>query len=213
MPVHRFFSTASTIEDEEFHHLIHVMRNEVGDLIELVDGRGSLSIAKITGINKKAASLEILSTHTEAPPAARYSLVQGIPQGTKIEWVLEKGTELDIDDFVFFGSKDFSTNKLSRFHHILVAAMKQCGRLFLPTLSFYSSLEEIPLHKDFCYGDFQGDKEVKATQIVIGPESGFSKEEREYLKQKGRGVSLGRHVLRTETAAVIGAYSITRNRA
>ena len=212
MPAYRFFSLSSTIENEEFHHLVHVMRHKVGDEIELVNGKGSLSRALIASIEKKSAHLNILSTYTENPPEERYSLVQGIPQGSKIEWVLEKGTELDIDDFIFFGCKDFSINKLDRFHHILVAAMKQCGRLFLPTLSFYSSLKEVPLHHDMCYGDPKGIPYTRGSQMVIGRESGFSEEERDLLQQKGQGVSLGKHVLRTETAAIIAAYAMTKNR-
>ncbi|MBP9840899.1 MAG: 16S rRNA (uracil(1498)-N(3))-methyltransferase [Simkaniaceae bacterium] len=213
MPSHRFFSSGSTIEGEEFHHLTRVMRNQVGDEIELIDGKGSLSLAKITSIEKKEATLKILATSTEEPPKERYSLIQGVPQGAKIEWVLEKGTELDIDDFLFFGSKDFSPNKLTRFHHILIAAIKQCGRLFLPTLSFYSSLEEVPLHEGACYGDPQGTPYHTGHQIVIGPESGFSEEEISLLKGKGaQGVSLGKHILRTETAAIIGVYTMTKSR-
>lgn len=212
MPAYRFFSLEPLLQDEEFHHLVNVMRHKVGDEIELVDGRGSLSQAKITSIQKKSATLVILSTHQEQPPQERYSLVQGLPQGNKIEWVLEKGTELDIDDFIFFGCKDFSINKLNRFHHILISAMKQCGRLFLPSLSFYSSLEEVPLIEGMCYGEAGEQPFTSGRQIVIGPESGFSEEERAFLQTRGKGVSLGRHVLRTETAAIIGAYNLTKNR-
>lgn len=208
MPHNRFYSPTNIIEGSELHHLSHVMRNTQGDIIELVDGKGALHIAKIDTITKKAAHLTIKETTIAPLPAFQKTLIQGLPKTpNKLKLILEKGTELGIDAFHFFGSKTPSHEKL---HTILISALKQCGRLHLPSLAFHTHLQDIPLSPSY-YGDPQGNPLEPGRHVfVIGPESGFTPDEITHLKgQKARPTKLSKHILRTETAAIVASHLLS----
>ncbi|MCH9613908.1 MAG: Ribosomal RNA small subunit methyltransferase E [Chlamydiia bacterium] len=184
------------------------MRNHEGDTIELIDGKGALHLARIDTLTKKEAHLTILETTTTPPKDPLKTLIQGLPATpNKLKLILEKGTELGIDAFHFFGAKTPSLDKL---HTTLIGAIKQCGRLHLPSLAFHSHLEDIPLSPSY-YGDPQGAQlEPGRHTFVIGPESGFTHTEIAHLNaQKSLPTRLSNHILRTETAAIIASHLLS----
>lgn len=217
MPAERFYMDAPltgtlSLEGPEFHHLAHVMRNRVGDSIELVNGKGGLAAAKVTAIGKHSATLAILSATSTPVPAPR--IVLGIPlmRPSKLELVVEKCTELGADAFWFFAAdhsekEELSSNQIERLSHIAISAMKQCGRLDLPHIQISPRLQDL-LHSDAVY--FFGDTRPQAKKItaqekvvfITGPEKGFSEKELQLLDQKGTGVKLHRNILRAETAPI-----------
>jgi Uncharacterized protein conserved in bacteria len=69
VPHNRFYSETTIITDAEHHHLVHVMRNREGDTIELVNGKGSLMLAKIETLTRREAHVSILETKTSPPPS------------------------------------------------------------------------------------------------------------------------------------------------
>lgn len=227
MPIERYFSNAQllqgtsiTIEGQEFHHLVHVMRSKKDDSIELIDGKGSLAIAKIRSIDKKQAVVEILNLQTQPQPKLKLILLQAMPRLNRLEFILEKCTELGMTDlWLFPGERSekihFSTNQTERLYSILIASIKQCGRLFIPELHFKPALKQWKeCTQPVYFGDlrpeapsllsqWQNEKRRECVCFCVGPESGFSEAEIEQLKKLGAvGVKLNQNILRTDTAAI-----------
>lgn len=227
MPHNRFFVDQNlnkgdeiTLQDAEFKHF-HVMRVQKEDMIELVNGKGQLAIAKVHTKEQKKAKVKIYSIQEEIQ-SQRYVLALAFIKTPLLEWVLEKSTELGITEFwLFQGEKSLSIrlsqSKLHRFRQIFISSMKQCGRLFLPTLQMYDSLKELPSFPGTkFYGEITTTKILKKvsspSMMVIGPESGFSKNEKTFLDQNHfQKTRLHKNILRAETAAIIGSYFITES--
>jgi 16S rRNA (uracil1498-N3)-methyltransferase len=208
------------LRDPELHHLARVMRAQIGECVELINGRGHLATARIEQLDKKQALLLIEAAFTLSPPSFEIILAQAIPRPPRLDFILEKGTELGMTQLWLFPGqhsekKELSENQIERAHAIMLAATKQSGRLFLPSLSLKPALKQWQKPP---FPAFFGDVDPSATPlaqewrkhppqqgiiIVIGPESGFSYEECERLKQlHARPVKLHQNVLRTDTAAL-----------
>lgn len=232
MPIDRFYVEASLqkgqtqiISGSEFDHM-RVMRIEEGDSVELVNGKGLLATAHITQIQKKQALVDIESIETSSQKVPSLILALSHIRLAKLEWVIEKGTELGVDAFWLFpaegSEKDsFSENQRDRLKFICISALKQSGRLFLPEIKEFLSIKALP---NFEGRLFFGDVHTNASSIIemlphdedflfyIGPEKGFSEKETTYLIQekKATGVKLSENILRAETAA-IAACAIIRS--
>lgn len=210
------------IDTQEFHHLVHVMRSRIGDQIEIVNGQGQLAAGQVQAIQKKHAVIQIEEVTTSPKPTKRLILAQALPRMNRLDFILEKGTELGVTEFWlfpgFYGERrSFSEHQIERLQAILIAAMKQCGRLFLPELTIKSSIKDWPkapfraffgdTKEDAPYleKEWQKDALSKDAIICIGPESGFAAEEIESLKKNNyMGVKLHCNILRTDTAALTG---------
>lgn len=221
MPVERFFCPETfseriqcSLEDQEFHHLTKVIRCRIGDTVELVNGKGQLASATLDEVEKKRALLTIDKV-TSSSPTRTLILAQAIPRLNRLEFILEKGTELGATAFWLFPGKwsekaEFSENQWQRMTHLTIAAMKQCGRLDLPPIEIMPQLKEwhgIP------HPIFFGDTNAAAPPItlpvpspailLVGPERGLSPKETEILRLLGAtGVHLNHNILRTDTAAM-----------
>ena len=221
MPIERFFSNASflektdcTLEEQEFHHLTHVIRCRVGDEIELVNGKNELAEATIVAIEKKKAFLQINSVITK-PPGKQIILAQAIPRFNRLEFILEKGTELGASAFWLFPGawsekSDFSVNQKERMHLLTISAMKQCGRLDLPEILLKPPLTEWQLTPTpIFYGDTRPNAPkvphpLKRLSSSSSAPNGASPPELDHLDTtlKARGVHLNPNILRTDTAAI-----------
>ncbi len=211
-----------TLSDNERHHLVHVMRTRPGEQVELVNGQGELAQAQLVQIDKSKVQLKIINVITAQLPVRTLILAQAFVRPNRLEVIIEKGTELGVTDFWLFpGEKsekgEYSDNQLKRLHLLMIAAMKQCDRLDLPTitikppiklwpplngLSFFGHLApQAPALWQICSAP-----QAKSSSImfVTGPESGFSEHEEEMLKNLGvQGVKLHTNILRTETASIV----------
>lgn len=226
MPVDRFFldspfqaHNSSKIEGEEFEHM-KVLRLEPGEDLELVNGKGELAFARLVSMEKRNAVVEIEKVHRAKPPTLKCILAIGIPRLPKLEFILEKGCELGVSSFWLFAA-DFSEKTLFSPHqkvrqkHILVSAMKQCGRLDLPSIEEFSSLSAVPSFDGATFfGDVRKEAPLLISQIssppkdtlfFTGPEKGFSPKEILLLEKRATGVHLNPHILRAETAAIAAA--------
>lgn len=223
MPDNRYYLDAPlskgatlALEGDEWHHLTRVMRGKVGSQLEIVNGRGQLAQATLVDLGKKSADLRIDEVHEEPLPSRTIILAQAMPLPSHLELIIEKGTELGASAFWLFpgersGKKTLSENQHRRLHQITLSALKQCGRLYLPSI-----LEMPPLAKwsvpdgELFFGDPRSDTplrpspSLKPIVFFIGPESGFSSSEMEILDHKfhAKGVRLHPNILRTETAAL-----------
>ncbi|WP_420420919.1 RsmE family RNA methyltransferase [Simkania sp.] len=221
MPADRFYLKESFnqgdivfLEEEEFHHLSRVMRKKEGDAIELVNGMGALAQAKLLQIEKRKASLEILETSKHEPLLPPLILIQALPKLSHLDWIIQKGTELGASSFYLFPSErsekdSLSNNQWKRLKLIAIGAMKQCGRLDLPSIHFASDLDGLSLPEGHA---FFGDPEAEISLpkgkapylLFIGPEKGFSHEEYKNMREKfkAQAVKLHPYILRAETAAI-----------
>ena len=216
MPIDRFFYPHSlsvpsiVLEDEEYRHL-SVMRIRPGDEIEIVNGQGDVAKARL----KNGAQLEILSHEHRPPPQYELILAQALTKPASLEWIIEKGTELGVAAFWLFPGdrsekKSLSPNQEQRLHNLTISALKQCGRLYLPSLVLKPPLKQWSKPQGaLFFGSLSPEAPVlskpsSTMTFVVGPEKGFSAEESVLLQQtlQGQGVKLHDNVLRAETAAI-----------
>ncbi len=224
----RFFARtqdgAAFLSSEDAHHLINVMRAKVGEKIEIVDS-GTLYLAEIKSLLPlKISLLSVLERDTEL----KTKLILGFSllKGGHDELVLMKGTELGVYAFLPFVSErtiirlDEKERKkrLERFQKIVAGASSQSKRLLtpcvFPIVDFKEAIKEEADTRLFAYenlsdGSFNLPKEFSKTKngrsvlTLVGPEGGFSKKEVDEAISEGfTPVSLGKRILRAETASV-----------
>lgn len=233
MPVERFFSSSELVpgqqiplKDREFHHLAHAVKIKEGETVELVNGKGVLATATVIKLGKKEAILNILESVFSPPSSIEVILAQALPRMNRLDNILEKATELGVTQiWVFPGMhserKQLSDAQMEHMQQIVLSAMKQCGRMHLPSISIKPSLLKWPKME---YAAFFGDvdplapslyqllspTEQQSSIFFIGPESGFSEEETCHLTSLGvKGVKLNSNILRTDTAAIAALSLIT----
>lgn len=211
---------------EEAQHAIKVLRLQEGNELRLVDGRGGLYKASVQGIDKKECKVRI-EDEVQAYGERPYRLTMAVAptkNDQRFEWFLEKATEMGVDRIIPLLSKRSEKTKIKteRFHRILVAAMKQSNRAYLPELSEPMALEDLLLREEgsqgfiaHCYQEPERKALKDAYRIgsdaivLIGPEGDFTPEEVDRAIESGyESVSLGKAVLRTETAAVAACHTI-----
>ena len=203
-------------------HLLRVLRLQVGDACVLFNGDGHDYDARITSIGKRDAHAEIVAARridNESP--LRITLLQGIARGEKMDWILQKATELGVAR-ILPASSDRSEVKLDaqradkrvlHWRGIVVAACEQCGRATVPEIAAPQALVQaagLREGRGFILDPFAESSlaslrgiELDACTIAIGPEGGWSPRDREQLVAAGfEGLRLGPRVLRTETAGI-----------
>jgi 16S rRNA (uracil1498-N3)-methyltransferase len=211
------------LSGDELHHLAHVLRIRVGEEVELVNGRGSLARAQVKRLTKEKGEFSLLDLIHEPPSSPSLFLGISLIRLNRLEWTLEKGTELGADGFILFPTerseqKSLSHHQLSRFRHLSLSALKQCGRLYLPEIIYASSLSEVLARNGvFLFGDLDGEELLIRSSLpsshpiifLTGPEGGFSPKELEKLREKrATGIRLHKNTLRAETAPLAALYSL-----
>lgn len=228
MPSDRYFvdqhlekGDTVSLQDKELHHFRHVMKVDLGSHVKLINGRGQLAIAAVSLIEKQQALLEVQDLQEQEPSPFDIVLAQAVPRANRLDSILEKSTELGVTRILLFPgerseNQSFYGKRQDRCRSVLVAAMKQCGRLFLPKLeempplceweklglsAFYGSVEE----KAPLFGKLWKTEELsKEVVFFVGPEKGFSPKEISYLEMCGaKGVKLHDNILRTDTAPIV----------
>ena len=124
------------LPEEESAHCIRVLRKQNGDLIEILNGKGSLFTAEIIEAHAKKCKVSIRNTTFEEPTAPIHLAVAPTKNMDRMEWLVEKGTELGCTHFSLILTKRCERSKVNmeRLEKITVAAMKQSKRLYLPIL-------------------------------------------------------------------------------
>lgn len=208
------------LDPAESHHCITVLRKQPGQVIELVNGTGVLAKAVIESIRSDTVQCRITERTCQPPPENRLILLVSIPKGDRMEWLVEKCTELGVYHIAFahfeFSVKLGNPNLLQKAQKIAVSALKQSGRLYLPHISGIeavdTTVEELKClfpGAGLYYGSSEGMaffsspiRQVRDKVVIIGPEGGFSDPEYAFFKHCGaQPVCINDAVLRTETAA------------
>lgn len=212
------------------HQILHVLRLKDGDCVEVLDNLGHVyQVALVLHEEDKQVSGEIQGDlPLTSEPKVHITLYFGLSNREKIEWILQKGTEVGVSAFSPFISQRtllrstaLSENRWSRWEKIIREAAEQSGRGRLPELNSPKALDTCisdakRLHalnliawEDATGDDQQLDKELagikgKTIGLFVGPEGGFSQDEVSMAQKLGIGVvSLGKRILRMETAAIV----------
>jgi 16S rRNA (uracil1498-N3)-methyltransferase len=205
-----------TLEQEESKHIVRVLRMDNGDRLALLNGKGQFFSCTIIDANAKACIVSVDEVqHTDPDPYFIHVALAPTKQLERIEWFIEKATELGIHKITLFSSENSErvTCKPERFQKKIVSALKQSKRFYLPEISetivpFTKFVENNPngliAH---CYdlpkNSFSSSFNVNDCPILIGPEGDFSIKEVELAEKFGyKSISLGNTRLRTETAAL-----------
>lgn len=205
-------------DENETRHAIGTLRYKEGDEIEVTDGQGNYFEAKINAVTKKNFAAEIIS-QKQVDRDGLFSIAVGIIKSTdRMEWIVEKCTELGVAEIIFFEAQNSERNRLNleRMEKIAVAALKQSHGAWLPKISFMKWKELVAKNADFKMVAFveNGNEKVfnplksntQSTLLSIGPEGDFAAREMEEAQAAGfEKVHLGKTVLRTETAVVAAA--------
>lgn len=202
-------------------HLVRVLRLGLGDAIVLFNGDGHDYEARITAIAKRSAEAELMSRRAvtnESP--LRLVLAQALARGEKMDWVLQKATELGVAELVPLITErsevkldaERSDKRLQHWRGVVASACEQSGRARLPTLHAPVALADWLAHavsERVLYLDPQAESGLRKLgpetgyTLVIGPEGGLGERDLQALRAAGaRGVRLGPRVLRTETAGI-----------
>jgi len=222
----RFFANVSdkngntiTLSGDENIHLRSSLRLKEGDRVEVFFGNGEICECMLTKVDKKASILKIVNLRLEPKPKNKVSLCMAVIKSERMDWAVQKCTELGVTDIIPFESK-FCTakdrgNKTDRLVRIAISACKQSGRAFLPniasTKSFDELVEFVKKNKNVVLAyelDKTSAKDVISklsgdVVLIVGSEGGFDGTEVENLVAAGANcVSLGKNILRAETAAV-----------
>jgi 16S rRNA (uracil1498-N3)-methyltransferase len=215
-----------TLNEEESKHCVRVLRLTTGSIVNLVDGKGGFYTAEITSDNPKKVSLSILKVETEFHKRNHYLHIAVAPTKNidRIEWFLEKATELGIDEVtpIITDRSERRVVKEDRLNKVITSAVKQSIKAYHPKLNdaitFDAFLKEpFDGNKLIAHCIDNGEKQYisklvaphQKYLILIGPEGDFTPDEVNLALNKGfKALTLGDNRLRTETAALSVCFEI-----
>jgi 16S rRNA (uracil1498-N3)-methyltransferase len=216
------FTSVDTIElsAEESKHCIRVLRHKAGDRIHVIDGKGSFYETEIIEADVQNCLVKIISKKQIASPK-KYHLhiaISPTKNADRIEWLLEKCTELGVDEFSFIICKRTEKTgvKIDRLKKIAESAVKQSIQTVLPVINevqnfkdFITKTQGITPNKYIAHCLEEDKTELKNilpnsnSLILIGPEGDFTEDEiKSAFKNGFLALSLGTNRLRTETAGL-----------
>ncbi|MFI5158188.1 MAG: 16S rRNA (uracil(1498)-N(3))-methyltransferase [Sphingobacteriales bacterium] len=211
------------LSEEESKHAIRVLRLNVGDEVQLIDGRGGLYAAEIKDAHPKRTILQINSVITEFNKRNHYLHIAIAPTKNieRLEWFLEKATEIGIDEIslIICQRSERKEAKTDRLNKIVTSAIKQSLKAYHPILNEPKPLSTL-LAREFNGQKFIAHCEVGEKLnlkqaiipggeylILIGPEGDFTPKEIEDALSNGfKAITLGESRLRTETAALEACF-------
>ncbi len=217
-----------TIGRDEAHHILDVMRLKIGDKVVVFDGTGTEYTGFIKHADTKNKKVIIEVVRTDRPlkeTVPELILAQAIPKKGKMDYIVEKATELGVSRIIPIVSErtvvrpdeDSSRKKIERWKKIALETSKQCGRRDVPAIddiTEYSrvvyGMDEYDLGLMACLSedrvsikDALGELKTGRVLVFIGPEGDFTTEELRLADRDNcRFVSLGRRVLKSDTAGL-----------
>ena len=225
----RFFcdnitAATATITGDDAHHISRVLRMKAGDALSLCDGAGNEFDAVITSISPEAVVCALGEKHeSEAESPVKVTLLQCLPKTGKMELIVQKSTELGVFAIVPVHSarcvvvpgKDYD-KKRERYNRVALEAAKQSRRGMIPSVLPLIEFKKIDVQSFdlflVAYEDETADSLKQALRaanaptsiaLLIGPEGGLEEGEVAQLVKAGaKSVSLGKRILRTETAGM-----------
>ena len=217
-----------TITGPDVNHIKNALRMRAGETLLITTSAEEDFRCRILSIEEKQVEAEILSREESRELPMRFYLFQGLPKGDKMEWIIQKAVELGVYQVIPVATKNTVVKldakrekaKLERWQAIAESAAKQSGRGRIPqvgkilgfqeALQWAASLDRawIPYEKEEGMEATRRELaalsgEVTSVGIFIGPEGGFDEEEIRQAREAGiQPISLGKRILRTETAGL-----------
>jgi len=215
------------IDGDLFRHMAKVLRLKIDTRVRLADGRGVECTGIIREMGRDHLTVAIEERHATASPGGtpRITLFQGLPKGEKMELILQKGTELGVSEVIPFQADrsvsripaDREEERLRRWQRIAGEAARQAGRPDIPTVRLARGMDEAVRDADHDLKLLLWEAERATTlketlaahlrpasiAVIVGPEGGLTATEAEAARESGFiPVTLGRRILRTETAGI-----------
>ena len=221
VPADRLAGSTVTLDGDAHHHLSIVLRARPGDVVTLFDGAGGEVDARVLRIDRAGTQVELGARRSAPVSAAAITLLCAIPRGARMDLLLQKTVEVGVATIVpLLTARAVArpdAGRRERWVAIAREAARQCGRADLPDIAPPTPLAEalrddrLPARR---LALFERDEapglraalagEPAPTALLVGPEGGFEDAEREAALAAGfTAVSLGRRILRVETAAIV----------
>jgi 16S rRNA (uracil1498-N3)-methyltransferase len=219
----QFHDQIAVLKDSDFHHIKHVMRNQLRDQIIVCNEDGLCYIASIKGIENKEIIVEVISDIPLQNKAHTITIAQALIRKERFEYMLQKSTELGCDfvvptqmkNSIIKINKDKEKNKIERWNTITKEASEQSHRNTINQVQVIQTLKEIKYQEyDVVLVAYEKEnhnhslvdivkREFKNILILIGPEGGFDPSEISFLAglQNVSFIGLGPRILRSETAS------------
>lgn len=222
-----------TLEESEGRHLAQVLRKEVGELVEVFDGQGASAMARIAAIGKKGGNVVLARTTDVAvdpAPVPAVCVAAAVPKGERFKWMIEKLTEIGVDELQLLSTRrsvsEPGADRVDKLTALVIAACKQCRRnrllRILPVVPWSQFLQSPGGDLFLCNAGgssaLNTPTSVDASRLIVavGPEGGWTAEEVEECSRSDafrQTIALSSHILRVETAAILGGSWAAQRRA
>ncbi len=209
-------------------HLTRVLRLGDGDPVTLFNGDGHDYPAQLIGSGKRVAA-QVLAREAAAAPEAgvAITLVQALARGEKMDWIIQKATEIGVARIVPVSSQrsevrldgERAEKRVEHWRKVAISACEQCGRARVPEITapqpLHLAAETVEADMR-CMLDPEGDlrlrdlsPDITSAALLVGPEGGLDAHELSSLSRLGwQGLRLGKRVLRTETAGLVAVSAL-----
>ena len=216
-----------TITGTDVNHIKNVLRMKIGETVRISDQQGTDYLCSVSGLDSDCVLLKIEQAGIHGTELdSKIYLFQGIPKGERVETVIEKAVELGVYEIIPVAMKycvvkldeKKAANKLRRWQEIAKSAAKQSKRSVIPHIHEVMTYDEAMKYAMECkvrlvpYENENGMKQTKVAlaeiksgdsiSVVIGPEGGFAEEEIAKIREQMQVISLGKRILRTDTASI-----------
>ena len=219
------------LTEGEAHHAIHVLRIRDRERVMVLDGAGHEFLCEVDSVRKESVALRVVHKQTVPPLPCQVTLAQAVTKARTMDLIVQKATELGAHRFVPILAErsvsqieeDASAGKLEKWRATMIEAVKQCGSPWLPhidppqspqkflagserfDLSLIASLQSEAKHPREHFQTFVAERQrmPRSVCVWVGPEGDFTPAEMNAVRQAGAlPITLGRLVLRSETAAI-----------
>ena len=218
-----------TLEDREAHHGLHVLRLRQAERVAVLDGAGGELLCEVAKLGKNSIELRIKQRNSIPSLPYKITLVQAVPKGKNMDLIVQKTTELGVSRIVPLLSErvvphlEGESGKVEKWRQVAIEAIKQSGSAWLPAidapvspkeflarnerfeLPLIASLQPDSRHPRELFRDFYADRKrlPQSVCVWVGPEGDFTPAEMNAARSAGTlPITLGRLILRTETAAI-----------
>ena len=231
LPPERCADAVLRLEGREAHHALHVLRLKCGECVTVLDGAGHEFFCEVESCSREVLIMRVTKKNFVHAPPCSITLLQAVPKGKIIESIIQKAVELGVRRIVPLLTERVVTRlddkdvleKQGKWQQVAIEAIKQCGAAWLPEitaptplsafrlppsafeLSLVGSLQTERRHPRECFREFETKygRLPQSIGVWIGPEGDFTRDELKAIQAGGAlPISLGRLVLRVETAAI-----------